>query len=72
MIRDATHTYSGASETVARYRVEATGAFVRLCDECDALWGDGDDWTEPSVTTVDQYLNLRGLPLLWIGLVPAL
>ncbi|MEX5306187.1 hypothetical protein RF644_10575 [Kocuria sp. CPCC 205258] len=57
--------------TVARYRVQATGALVHVCDECDALWEDGDDRTEPSATTVDQYLNLRGLPLLWSGLVSA-
>ncbi|GAA1749842.1 hypothetical protein [Kocuria aegyptia] len=57
---------------ISPWRVNATNEIILVCDECDALWEDGDDRTEPSVTTIDQYLNLRGLPLLWSGLVPAL
>ncbi|GAB2625189.1 hypothetical protein [Kocuria arenosa] len=53
---------------VIRYRVEPTQEIVRVCDECDALWEAEEDLTSPSVTTVDQYLTVRGLPLLWSGL----
>jgi hypothetical protein len=57
--------------TVTRWRVRATDEVVQVCNECDSLWdGDGDS-TEPAVTTVDQFLAARGLPLLWSGLVPA-
>lgn len=56
--------------TVARYRVEATQETVQVCDSCDALWAADEDLTSPSVTTIEHYLNLRGLPLLRTGLVP--
>ncbi|MEX5298431.1 hypothetical protein RCG67_06590 [Kocuria sp. CPCC 205292] len=58
--------------TVAHYRVEATGEVVQVCDECDALWEAEEDLTAPSVTTIERYLSLRGLPLLRSGLVPLL
>ena len=55
--------------TVAHYRVEATGEVVQVCDGCDALWEADDELSSPSVSTVEHYLNLRGLPLLRTGLV---
>ncbi|MFI7580334.1 hypothetical protein ACH9DO_11390 [Kocuria sp. M1N1S27] len=56
--------------TVARYRVQATGDVVQVCAGCDALWEAEEDRTSPSVTSIEHYLNLRGLPLLRSGLVP--
>ncbi|KLU09154.1 MULTISPECIES: hypothetical protein [Kocuria] len=56
--------------TVARYRVTATQEIVQFCDECEAVWDAEEDRTSPSVTTIEQFLTVRGLPLLRSGLVP--
>ena len=54
--------------TVVCYHVIATGDLVQVCDECDALWEAEEDLTSPSVSRIEQYLSLRGLPLLRSGL----
>ena len=54
---------------VVRYRVESTQELVQVCDGCDAAWEAEADLTSPSVTSIEHFLAVRGLPLLRSGLV---
>lgn len=50
---------------IASYRVVATGASIWICDECDSVWEAAEELPGPALTTVEQYLQLRGRPPLW-------
>jgi ribosome-binding protein aMBF1 (putative translation factor) len=50
---------------IARYRVNATGESIQVCDECDSVWEEADELPGPATATVGQFLAARGLPLLW-------
>jgi hypothetical protein len=50
---------------ITRYRVNATGETIQVCTECDSVWEATDELPAPATTTVEQYLTVRGLPLLW-------
>lgn len=53
---------------VATWRVVTTDEIILLCSECDSVWEDPSEMPCPAASTVDQFLDVRGLPLLWSGL----
>jgi hypothetical protein len=55
---------------VATYRVRRTGEHVRVCDECDAVWLDGEEVAPGTFVDLSKYLEQRGRPGLWSELAP--
>ncbi|MEX5235994.1 hypothetical protein [Kocuria arenosa] len=58
------------SGVISSWRVNATNETILICDECDSVWEDPAELPCPAATTADQFLSVRGLPLLRSGLVP--
>lgn len=54
--------------TVTAYRVQQTGALIKVCNRCQGVWEPDDDMSWPATTTAEQYLSSRGLSLRWSSL----
>ena len=50
---------------LATWQVAATNETIRVCDECDGVWEATDELPGPPLTTIEQFLLLRGRPPLW-------
>ena len=49
---------------ITAWRVNATNETIQVCDECDSVWASPDELPGPALTTVEQFLILRGRPPL--------
>ena len=53
---------------MARHVIAATDERIWLCDECEAVWLDGEAVTSVEFDTFANVMSNRGLSPLWLEL----
>jgi uncharacterized Zn finger protein len=59
-----------AQGVITVYRVRASGETIQVCDECESVWEADVELPAPATTTVERFLDERGLTPLWSELEP--
>jgi hypothetical protein len=59
-----------AQGVVTVYRVKASGETIQVCDECESAWEADVELPAPATTTVERFLDERGLTPLRSELEP--